>query len=193
MHVVDGILRRNSVNARVAGKAICVIAVSLDEIGIPIAEALCRVLRIVQHRAIPDVDHAPIVQLLALVFPGCRRLTRRGEGKVWPAVQHDMTHFLSGVIAMHEIDRVAVVQLDAVFVKLLRNCGDVIVQNREIREIVPAEVRTEQDHSGDARLCDLFRASADAVKRVGVRIVQILPFDPPVDKAVAREQLGAVL
>lgn len=45
-----------------------------------------------------------------------------------------MTHFLPGVIAVHRVDGMPVIQRNTVFVKLLRDGGNMVMQERKIKQ-----------------------------------------------------------
>ena len=75
MHEVNGIICRDTRDACVADKRFQIIAVCFNECGIPEAKALCRILREVEDIAAFDIDHTPIIQAGAVIFPGCRRLS----------------------------------------------------------------------------------------------------------------------
>ena len=98
------------------------------------------------------------------------------------AVQHHVAHLLTGVIAVNEIDRMAVVQLNAVLVQLLRHGSDMIVQQGEIGEIVPPEMGAEQNGCGHVCPCRLLGSPFDPLQAVVIGPVQILPGHPPVDQ-----------
>ena len=45
-----------------------------------------------------------------------------------------MAHFLPGVIAVHRVDGMPVIQRNTVFVKLLRDGGNMVMQERKIKQ-----------------------------------------------------------
>ena len=77
MHIMHRILCSQAINTGISHKAPGIICISINEFRIVIAEALGSILRKIQHFICLNIDHAPIIQALALIFPAGSCLTGR--------------------------------------------------------------------------------------------------------------------
>ena len=101
-----------------------------------------------------------------------------------PAVQYRVPHLLPRVVAVDEIHRVVVEELYAPAVELARDGRQIVVQDLEERQPIPAEVRPEDHRGVGVGGGEPIGAAPDAVVRILIRPVEVFPPYPPADYAV---------
>lgn len=109
MHEMDSIVCHQAVDTGVTNQAQCIFLISFFEIGVAIAKTLRCVLGEIERLSGLNIDKTHVIKLSAVIFPGCGRFAGGAEGDMRAAVLHDMTHLLSGIIAVNQADGMVII------------------------------------------------------------------------------------
>ena len=169
VHVIHGIIGTDAIDAGGGDQFVDIGLIRLPEFRVPMAEPFGGVLGQIQGASVTHVQHPPVVEPLASVFPGFCRLPGWAEGR--SAVLHDTAHLLHGIIAVNQRNRVVVKKLDTVFVQFLRHGGHIVVKLGKMREKVPAEMGTEKHSSGNTGTGKSLCPGLDFIQIIRIRPV----------------------
>ena len=158
-----------------------IFAVCGDKAGMIDAELLRRVSADFRRFSGLRIDHAPRIEIFAVVFPVRRRLDRRCHGQMMDHVQHGPLHFPAGLITVRQCRRMMIEQADAVLLQGIRHLGKIHMKQIPIGKKIPAEMRAENNGGIGGSLCDPFCAPFDFVMDSGISQFQIRPLNPPTD------------